>query len=252
MHEDPTLPRILMRPRRRYRCLALPDAFVPPEEPADQARLTAAIRDALTPDLHPVIRPAAPGAWLCAFLHAAPRPKRAATYEHGRPGTVRFTPRAAALLLADWRHGLLYAATPRRDALPGFLAALNGTLFPGRRPAAPFQTLPLDPDRLRLLSPQDRRPGPPGAPWAELRLKALAWQEPGLGGARGELRWDGDGFDAAEPWPERLQRLTFLIRPPGAKPGAAFVAELHRGGELLAALSPHTLPALAALIGHAS
>ena len=59
--------------------------------------------DALSAEIWPVIREMGAGAWLCAFLHGAERPRRVATYDHGRPGSVRFRPRVAAVaVIAVW------------------------------------------------------------------------------------------------------------------------------------------------------
>lgn len=239
--------RVLLRPRRVYCRYRLPDSFEPPSTPKAQTRLATAVGDALSAEIWPVIREMGAGAWLCAFLHGAERPRRVATYDHGRPGSVRFRPRVAAVAVADWRHGLLYASAPKREALPDFLTALNGTLFPGRRPAAPFACVDVDPAALCLLGPEDRRPAPGRGPWAELSLKALAWEEAGLGGGLGEMKWPGDGFDSAESWPAHVWRATVLVRPHGEQRG--FVAELRRGGELRAALGAHALAPLAALAG---
>lgn len=242
---------LTLRAPRRHLCLALPEGFEPPASPERQTRLARAVADALgLPVLTPVCREIAHNVWMCAFLHGAGRPRRAATYENGRPGSVAYVPRSAELALVDWPHGLLYVSGPTPERLPDLLIALNGTLFPTRRPAAPFLPLAFDLASLRLLAPDGRQP-PSGTPWERLSLKSLTWREPGEGASLARRLWPGDGFaefDATgDPWPRRLVALGMTVVPAGAR--RAYVAEFFQGeGFLRATLSPVTLRALAALI----
>lgn len=242
---------LALRAPRRHLCLALPEGFEPPTSPNCQTRLARAVADALgLCALTPVCREIAHNVWLCAFLHGAGRPRRAATYENGRPGSVAYVPRNAELTLVDWPRGLLYVSGPQPERLPDLLTAFNGTLFPARRPAAPFFPLVFDLTPLRLMGPADRRPGA-GAPWESLHLKSLTWREAGEGASLARRLWPGDGFaefDATgDPWPRRLVALGLTVQPPGAP--RAYVAELFQGvGLLRATLSPVTLRALAALL----
>lgn len=242
---------LALRAPRRHLCLALPEGFEPPVSPERQTSLARAVADALgLLALTPVCREVAHNVWMCAFLHGAGRPRRAATYENGRPGSVAYVPRNAELALVDWPHGLLYVSGPESERLPDLLTAFNGTLFPTRRPAAPFHALAFDLASLRLIGPDDRHPAS-GAPWERLSLKSLTWREPGEGASLARRLWPGDGFaefDATgDPWPRRLVALGMTVVPAGAR--RAYVAELFQGeGLLRAALSPVTLRALAALV----
>ncbi len=253
MTQNPTAPEgaaLALRAPRRHLCLSLPEGFEPPADPRRQTRLAQAAADTLgVPKPTPVCREIARHVWMCALLHGAGRPRRAATYENGHPGSVVYVPRSAELAVVDWPRGLLYVSGPEPGRLPGWLAALNGTLFPARRPAAPFAPLAFDLAPLRLMGPGDRRPS--HAPWEALSLKSLTWREPGEGASLARRLWPGDGFEefdaTGDPWPRRLVALGLTVVPAGAR--RAYVAELFQGtGFLRASLSPMTLGALAALL----
>ncbi len=246
----------VLRAPRRYTCYALPEGFDPPTSPERRRLLAETVADRVgLPALTPICAEIARHVWLFAFLHGASRQIHAATYEHGHPGLISYIPRNADLVLVDWNHSLLYISGPHADRLSGLLPALNGTLFPERRCAAPFQPLAFDLTPLRLMSPTDRHPSHPGAPWAQLRLKGLTWQEAGLGGAHSRRVWPLDGFDdfeaTGDQWPDHLASLTLSIRlPQHAHP---YVAEFFQGtAELRATISPKTLPALTDLIDKVS
>lgn len=129
---------LALRAPRRHLCLSLPEGFEPPDSHERQACLARAVADVLgLPALTPVCREIARHVWMCAFLHGAVRPRRAATYENGRPGSVAYVPRNAELVVADWPRGRLYVSGPNPERLPALLTALNGTLFPARRPGPP-------------------------------------------------------------------------------------------------------------------
>ena len=252
MNEPLALPTIALRAPRKFACHTLPDT--PLEPPLGDAgrRLARAVASALgLPALTPIARAVAPGVWLCAFLHGGAGRRWVATYERGRPGRVAFVPRSAEVVVADAPRGLLYLSSSDPERARALLPALNGTLFPGRRPAEPFGTPSLDLAPFRLLGPGDRRPGAPGASWATLALKAMTWQEPGLAGPLTRRLWPADGFEELDalggPWPERLRSLAFSVRPIGARRG--YVAELFQGpARLRATLSPLTLDAVAGLL----
>lgn len=249
------LPMVALRAPRKFSCHALPEgAFAPPEGEAAE-RLGAAVGAALgLRALTPVARQIAPDVWLCAFLHGEARRRWVATYERGRPGRVAYIPRSAEVVVADRPRGLLYLSCSDAERGRALLPALNGALFPDRRPAEPFDAPTLDLAPFRLMGPGDRRPLAPGAPWAVLTLKGMTWQEPGLAGPLTRRLWPTDGFEALDalggPWPERLRSLAFAVRPAGAPRG--YVAELFQGpARLRATLSPLTLDALAALMAFA-
>ena len=222
---------LALRAPRRHLCLSLPEGFEPPAHPECQTRLSQAVADLLgVRSLTPVCREIARHVWMCAFLHGAGRPRRAATYENGCPGSVVYVPRSAEVAVIDWPRGLLYVSSPHPERLPALLTALNGTLFPHRRPATPF-------------------------PWEALALKSLTWREPGEGASLARRLWPGDGFEefdaTGDPWPRRLVALGLTVLPAGAR--HAYVAELFQGtGFLRASLSPATLNALAALLALAN
>lgn len=245
---------LALRAPRRHLCLSLPEGFEPPAHPECQTRLSQAVADLLgVRSLTPVCREIARHVWMCAFLHGAGRPRRAATYENGCPGSVVYVPRSAEVAVIDWPRGLLYVSSPHPERLPALLTALNGTLFPHRRPAAPFSALNFELSPLRLMGPADRRPA--HAPWEALALKSLTWREPGEGASLARRLWPGDGFEefdaTGDPWPRRLVALGLTVLPAGAR--HAYVAELFQGtGFLRASLSPATLNALAALLALAN
>ena len=240
-----------LRAPRRFRCYALPEGFTPPAG-ARAAALARAAADALcVGPVTPVCREIGRHVWLCAFLHGADRRHWLATYEDGRPAGLDYVPRRAYLAILDWPHAYLYLAGPDDARAAALLQAFNGPLFPDRRPAEPFRPLRFDLAPLWLLPPEARRPADPAARWSELRLKGLAWREPGRGGALGQRQWPLDGFDELDgtgaPIPERLVSLAFALRPRAAT--HAYVAELYHDAPLLrATLTPTTLPALAALL----
>jgi len=237
---------------RRLLSLPLPAGFSPPQSPAALRRAAEAVADMLgAPALTPLCRELGPGAWMVAFLHGAPRMRRAATYEDGAPGCVRYIPRSAELAVADCAHGLLYLSSPEGEPPERLFPAFNGTLFPGRAPAAPFPGHAFDVSALRLLTAEARSPEAPGAPWRRLCLKSLTWGEPGCAPALTRRLWSGDGFaefDATgDPWPPRLLSAGLTFRTPGSR--QTYVGEFFQGtGALRASLAPATLGTLAALV----
>ena len=184
-----------LRAPRRFRCYALPEGFTPPAGERAAALARAAADALCVGPVTPVCREIGRHVWLCAFLHGADRRHWLATYEDGRPAGLDYVPRRAYLAILDWPHAYLYLAGPDDARAAALLQAFNGTLFPDRRPAEPFRPLRFDLAPLWLLPPEARRPADPAARWSELRLKGLAWREPGRGGALGQRQWPLDGFD---------------------------------------------------------
>lgn len=250
----PELPLVALRAPRKFVCYALPETpLAPLRDCAAVAALAAAAAEALcVAALTPVVREVAPRVWLCAFFHGEAHRRWVATYERDRPGRVAYIPRTTEVALIDCPRGLLYlSCAARSERGLALLPAFNGTLFPGRRPAAPFFPLRLDLAPFRLLGPGDRRPALPGGPWAGLALKSMTWGEAGEAAPIGRLLWPDDGyaeFDVgARPWPEHLRSLAFAVRPAVAR--RACVAELYQGvARLRATLAPPTLAAVGALL----
>ena len=243
---------IALRAPRSHLCLPLPAGFTPPETEAARRRLSSAMADGCgVSSVTALFSSPRPNVWVCAFLHGASRRKRAATYEQGRPGSITYIPRDAELVIADGVCGRLYLSGPSRSTVFDWLPALNGTLFPDRRPAEPFTFRPFQLAPLRFLSVSARRPTYSSAPWAALALKGISWQEAGSPTSLSMRLWCGDGFEeldvTGEPWPPHLLSVAFSMTPVSAR--HAYTAELYEGRcpMLRATLSLATFEAVGAL-----
>lgn len=239
---------------RVYLCARMPDIerFRPPATPDIQHKLTETTQAIFNlPALTGRFREVLPNVWLCIFFHGRARPYRAPTYEAGRPASITYIPRHAEILIADWRHGLLYLTGQQKAHLPEWLPPLTRILFPGETPATPpnYPTFALE--TLRFLAPGERHPIREDAPWAHLLLKAFTSREPGLEGAHTRRLWPGDGWDeldcGAEQWPNHLCSATLGLRLHGLR--KTYPIELYQGlNRLRAPLAPETFHAIATLI----
>ena len=243
--------RVFQAPRRLL-CLPLPDGFTPPTTEHDLAILTERVGDALGfNELTPKCKRLAPGQWIFIFFHGRERVLRAATYEHGEPGSITYTPRQAALIFVDLPHRHFYISTARIEMLRSLLSALNGTLFPNRPIALPFVAYRFDLDILPALRQCDRRPLTGHYPWQNLTLKSISALDPGVNASIIKTNWTTDGFEhldlQAFTWPRHPKEASLLFQPTACK-SRFTVSVFHDQGFLRASLSLRTLPTLAELV----
>ena len=204
---------------RRYLCAQWPETtdFQEPEHPEVSAALAERVRDVLGGrHLTPYIAQLERHFWLCAFFHGADRSHRASTYEADHPSAIHYIPRNAVLFVLDGTYGQIYLSAPEATPIHELLAALNGTLFPGRRYADRFLLKHFDLAPLRYLTPSDRHPSDGLAPWAHLQLKGLTEREGGENGQRCKRLWPRDGFEpldcGCEVWPAHVDSAIMGIK----------------------------------------
>ena len=262
----PTQP--LRTPLRTFCAYALPDGFLPPTLVLNEA--LAALRAYLgenvidSPALQTrLFRPAGSGLTLLAIDHG---PETALHLRNYPPSAARPTSLLAHLCQTEWlvvdgRARLLYTSLTPKIPAQDFLSALNITLFEGRLHPQTFEPLALNlaaiTDPLAIPranpAPSDR------TPWSALKLTHFTYAEAGLPPIIHTL--DAADFFPAydagfEPWPETFTHLHLAVyHPEAARPKTPFQLDLFASNPaephapiLRAALSPRSLPVIAALL----
>lgn len=249
---DNTHLRVLKFARRLY-CLPLPEGFLPPREAEALATLVTHVGDALgIEQLTPKVVHLGSAQWMMIFFHGPERLRRLSTYEAGQPRSLSYSPREMAMVVVDGQHHLMYVSmSQHRKSLRLFLSALNGTLFPERPSAAPFESFRFNLDILPALQLVDRHPQGDGLPWQHLTLKSIVSQDPGRDLAWSTRKWGRDGFEElaqqAFSWPRHLCEVGLAIQAIDAK--KTFSVHLFQGQNFLrAALVTKHLSALAGVV----